>query len=188
MIKCSICGEQIELRKENRYEVFIKASALQKSFGIKDRLYEAFDCPNCGCQMIMQERFPVKEEAKVVEEHTEECDWQNKVVRSRLSHDECDAIETEWKDDDEVSAENIKIKDETSKFGDDKDKIETTYGSENRKASDVTSDYLSKMTIDELRAFGEENGIYLVGKRSRYYYIEQIRKQVFASKEDEKEE
>lgn len=74
MIKCSICGEQIELRKENRYEVLIKASALQKSFGNKDHLYEAFDCPNCGCQMIMQERFPVKEEAKVVKEYAEECD------------------------------------------------------------------------------------------------------------------
>ena len=25
MIKCSICGEQVELRKENRYEVVIEA-------------------------------------------------------------------------------------------------------------------------------------------------------------------
>lgn len=60
MIKCSTCGEQIELRKENRYEVVIKAGALQKSFGVKDRLYEAFDCPHCGCQMLMHERFPAK--------------------------------------------------------------------------------------------------------------------------------
>lgn len=69
MVKCSICGEQVELRKENRYEVIIEAGTLQKSFGAKDHLYEAFDCPKCGCQMLIQERFPVpvKEEIKVTE-------------------------------------------------------------------------------------------------------------------------
>lgn len=60
MVKCSICGEQVELRKENRYEVVIEAGTLQKSFGAKDHLYEAFDCPHCGCQMLMKERFPAK--------------------------------------------------------------------------------------------------------------------------------
>lgn len=44
MIKCNVCGKQVELRKENRYEVLIKASTLQKSFGVKDQLYDAFDC------------------------------------------------------------------------------------------------------------------------------------------------
>lgn len=53
MIRCSMCGEWVELRKENRYEVVIKAGTLQKSFGVKDQLYEAFDCPHCGCQMLM---------------------------------------------------------------------------------------------------------------------------------------
>ena len=72
MIKCSICGEQVELRKENRYEVVIEAGVLQKSLGARDQLYEAFDCPKCGCQMLMQERFPAKEEAKVEEISTEE--------------------------------------------------------------------------------------------------------------------
>lgn len=178
MIKCNVCGEQVELRKENRYDVLIEASVLQKSFGVKDRLYEAFDCPKCGCQMLMHERFPAmgeviatNEEIKVTEGCIEENGTQKKEVGSRLPYGGCDAIETEWKDDE-----------------DDEDKIETTYGSENRKASDVTSDYLSKMTIDDLRAFGEENGIHLFGKHSRYYYIEQIRKHIFAPKEDEKEE
>ena len=67
MVKCSICGEQVELRKENRYEVVIEAGVLQKSLGVKDHLYEAFDCPRCGCQMLMQERFPAKNEAKITE-------------------------------------------------------------------------------------------------------------------------
>ena len=178
MIKCNVCGEQVELRKENRYEVLIKASTLQKSFGIKDHLYEAFDCPHCGCQMLMQERFQAKEEVKVTEDDlsSKEC-----------VHDSCNCVEhdcscdvqTETCDDSKneflTPIESVK-------------QIARKYGSENRKASDVTPDYLSKMTIDDLRAFGEENGIYLVGKRSRYYYIEQIRKLVFAQTEDEKEE
>ena len=68
MVKCSICGEQVELRKENRYEVVIEAGTLQKSFGAKDQLYEAFDCPHCGCQMLMQERFPAKDKIKIAED------------------------------------------------------------------------------------------------------------------------
>ena len=56
MVKCSICGEQVELRKENRYEVVIEAGVLQKSLGAKDHLYEAFDCPQCGCQIVAQQR------------------------------------------------------------------------------------------------------------------------------------
>ena len=95
MIKCSICGEQVELRKENRYEVVIEAGTLQKSFGAKDRLYEAFDCPHCGCQMLMQERFPVKNEIKIVEEHADEYDSAENELKGE---DEDDAIEAEWKD------------------------------------------------------------------------------------------
>lgn len=74
MAKCSTCGKHVKLRKENRYEVVIKARALQKSFGVKDRLYDAFDCPRCGCQMLMHERFPAKNEIKIAEEHAEEHD------------------------------------------------------------------------------------------------------------------
>ena len=68
MIKCSTCGEQIELKKENRYEVVIEAGALQRSLGFKDHVYEAFDCPHCGCQMLMHERFPVKDKIKIAED------------------------------------------------------------------------------------------------------------------------
>lgn len=73
MIKCSTCGKHVKLRKENRYEVVIKAEAWQKSFGAKDRLYDAFDCPRCGCQMLMHERFPAKNEIKIAEERADEC-------------------------------------------------------------------------------------------------------------------
>lgn len=100
MIKCSICGEQVELRKENRYEVVIKAGTLQKSFGAKDQLYEAFDCPHCGCQMLMQERFPAKE-IKIAEGHTDEYDPVEKaaIVKNESKGEGVDDVkEAEWKD------------------------------------------------------------------------------------------
>lgn len=125
MVKCSICGEQIELRSENRYEVVIEAGVLQKSFGAKDQIYEAFDCPHCGCQMLMQERFPVKNEIKIAEERKDECDnrhiksdndvdgtktdKQNKVVtKSGFFDCKCDAIEPKWKDDAEVPVKGVR--------------------------------------------------------------------------------
>lgn len=104
MIKCNVCGKQVELRKENRYEVLIKASTLQKSFGVKDRLYDAFDCPRCGCQMLMHERFPAKNEIKIAEERADGYDSAEKeviavIVENELKGEDADnAKEAEWKD------------------------------------------------------------------------------------------
>lgn len=190
MIKCSICGEQVELRKENRYEVVVEEGALRKSFGFKDRLYEAFDCPHCGCQMLMNERFPVKNEIKIAEERTDEHNGccvesdddaedtktseQKKVaVRSRFADCKCDVIETEWKDDDGAPVEGIR--DKLQSFG---GKVKITYGSENREADDVTLDYLQKMSDDELLAFCGENDIRIpeAYHNNRGYLISIIKK------------
>lgn len=91
MAKCSTCGKRVKLRKENRYEVVIEAGALQESFGVKDRLYDAFDCPRCGCQMLMHERFPAKNEIKIAEERAEKCN------DCCVESDE-DAKDVRWKD------------------------------------------------------------------------------------------
>ena len=154
MIKCSICGEQVELRKENRYEVVIEAGTLQKSFGAKDHLYEAFDCPHCGCQMLMQERFQAKNEAKIVEKHTDGYDSAVKAINDAIAEDES--------------------KDEVSKFV---DKVKITYGPEKREADDVTLDYLQKMSDDELLAFCGENDIRIPEEyHNRGYLISIIKK------------
>lgn len=179
MVKCSVCGEQIELRKENRYKVIIEAGTLQKSFGAKYHLYEAFDCPKCGCQMLMQERFPVKEETKTAEGYTEENGAQKKTVRSRLPHDGCNAIETEWKDD-EASAESTKV--ETLNFG---NKVKITYGPEKREGDDVTLDYLQKMSKDELIAYCGENNLVVPNNADKQYYINTIVDLVFGYKSEE---
>ncbi len=195
MIKCSICGEQIELRKENRYEVVIEAGVLQKSFGVKDCIYEAFDCPHCGCQMLMQERFPAKNKNMIAEEHTDEYDDAEKAViaaavlpqmqkiqktseqkkaavRSRFSNCKCNAIETEWKDDVEANAEGVR--DELQSFG---SKVKATYGPENREADDVTLDYLQKMSDDDLLAFCGERGVRIPEEYcNRGYLIGTIKK------------
>ena len=154
MVKCSICGEQFELRKENRYEVVIEAGVLQKSLGAKDHLYEAFDCPRCGCQMLMQERFTAKNEAKIAEEHADGYDSAEKAIIDAIAEDES--------------------KGEASKF---RDKVKITYGPENREADDVTLDYLQKMSDDELLAFCGENDIRMPEEyRNRGYLISIIKK------------
>lgn len=53
MKECCVCGKKFELRKENRYEVMdhsINAIFNQNS-------NEAFDCPYCGCQNIVNKRL-----------------------------------------------------------------------------------------------------------------------------------
>ena len=154
MIKCSTCGEQIELKKENRYEVVIEAGALQRSLGFKDHVYEAFDCPHCGCQMLMHERFQAKNEIKITEEHTDGYDSAEKAIIDAIAEDES--------------------KGETSKFG---DKVKITYGPEKREADDITLKYLQKMSDDELLALCGEKGLRIPEEYSnRGYLISIIKK------------
>lgn len=58
---CKICKRHFKLRKEDKYLV-------QKSKGLSDLMFalttfEAFDCPKCGCQYLVNIREPeVKDE------------------------------------------------------------------------------------------------------------------------------
>ena len=52
-MKCKICGKEFQLKKENKYLVQNVSIG-----GILNRnYYEAFDCPYCGCQNIVNERY-----------------------------------------------------------------------------------------------------------------------------------
>lgn len=170
MAKCSTCGKRVKLRKENRYEVVIKAEAWQKSFGAKDRLYDAFDCPRCGCQMLMHERFPAKNEIKIAEERVDECNGrcvesdddaedtktseQKKVaVRSRFADCKCDAIEAEWKDDDEIAGSRADIS-----GADAEESVEEDDNHIDNK--DLSCDYdYNVMTKEELVKLCKERGV-----------------------------
>lgn len=58
MYKCKVCGKEFELQNKEHYiardNSKIGLSAL--AGGSEEELYDAFDCPHCGCQNVMQER------------------------------------------------------------------------------------------------------------------------------------
>lgn len=57
MYKCKVCGKEFELKAENKYltEGIVGLAAVL--FPVR-RVVECFDCPHCGCQNSIQERFP----------------------------------------------------------------------------------------------------------------------------------
>ena len=55
-ITCKVCGNKFTPFKSRKYEVVIPTA----SFGIyngEPRIGEAFDCPMCGCQHIVNTRY-----------------------------------------------------------------------------------------------------------------------------------
>ena len=59
MSKCSVCGRRFEIRKENTYRAF-------KPGGITfvRSVFDAVDCPHCGCQHLLNIREERMEEKK----------------------------------------------------------------------------------------------------------------------------
>ena len=60
-MKCKTCGKRFRLLKENKYFASDRC-------GIADALtggaikYECFNCPSCGCQVVIQTyKEPIKE-------------------------------------------------------------------------------------------------------------------------------
>lgn len=62
MITCKVCGKDFPLTVEEHYvaqdpeKIGIIARLADTS---KNTQYDAFDCPHCGCQNIVQERKPL---------------------------------------------------------------------------------------------------------------------------------
>lgn len=57
-IKCKVCDHEFDLTKDLHYIARGdgKNGLAAFSGGDETRLYDAFDCPACGCQIIIQER------------------------------------------------------------------------------------------------------------------------------------
>jgi hypothetical protein len=55
-IKCKVCGDKFTPWKSNKYEVIIP-----NMFG-PDSIGEAYDCPWCGCQHIVNTKYMTAEE------------------------------------------------------------------------------------------------------------------------------
>lgn len=64
-MKCKICGKRFKLIKENRYLAEEKIGALE-CLKKASKTFEAFDCPYCGCQNIVNIR-----EGEVIESEAE---------------------------------------------------------------------------------------------------------------------
>lgn len=59
---CKVCGYVFELTKKRHYIAREKTELfLLPSNKMEPTLYDAFDCPNCGCQYIVNERKRVFE-------------------------------------------------------------------------------------------------------------------------------
>lgn len=80
-MKCKICA--CEFVPDARYHYISRdagPTGLASSFGSHDEptLYDSFDCPDCGCQIIVGERkrfyIPVNDETEETEETENEND------------------------------------------------------------------------------------------------------------------
>jgi len=57
---CATCKKRFKPLKENRYTVVLPEPGLL----IKNRTWDVFDCPHCGCQNLGSLRYP-KEKKEV---------------------------------------------------------------------------------------------------------------------------
>lgn len=57
-MKCKVCGRFIRLKKENKYIVKREGIAPFTTTGY----FDAFDCPKCGCQIVIGRREFVVDE------------------------------------------------------------------------------------------------------------------------------
>ena len=59
MLKCKICGTEFPAIKEGHYICRDAGKiGLSAALGSKDeeKIYDSFDCPMCGCQVVAQDR------------------------------------------------------------------------------------------------------------------------------------
>ena len=59
MLKCKICGTEFPAIKERHYICRDAGKiGLSAALGSKDeeKIYDSFDCPMCGCQVVAQDR------------------------------------------------------------------------------------------------------------------------------------
>lgn len=57
-IKCNVCACEFIPEKDEHYisRDETKTGLSTIAGGLEEKLYDTFDCPQCGCQMVMQER------------------------------------------------------------------------------------------------------------------------------------
>lgn len=58
MLKCKICGSNFEVRIKNHYisRGNERTGLVSVLAGNESQLWDTFDCPECGCQVLAQSR------------------------------------------------------------------------------------------------------------------------------------
>lgn len=62
-IKCKVCGARFMPEARQRYTAAVNKGALESLVSVPS-MYDAFDCPQCGCQVTCGERLPQRGRAK----------------------------------------------------------------------------------------------------------------------------
>lgn len=62
-MKCKICGKRFKLIKENRY-LATENTGVLAAMAKPSKIFEAFDCPRCGCQNIVNIREETVERSR----------------------------------------------------------------------------------------------------------------------------
>jgi hypothetical protein len=75
-IKCNVCACEFIPEKDEHYisRDKIETGLTKIVNSPEENLYDTFDCPQCGCQMVMQERKRVLCMSEKVKEEIEEND------------------------------------------------------------------------------------------------------------------
>lgn len=75
MLKCKVCGCEFSAIIERHYiSRDCGKTGLAASFGSnqEERLYDCFDCPQCGCQNVSQERKRVYIPVSKIDDESED--------------------------------------------------------------------------------------------------------------------
>ena len=59
-MRCKICHKRFMLDKNHRYDVIKYPEGVLGGLTKNSIIYDAFDCPHCGCQNIVNVREPVR--------------------------------------------------------------------------------------------------------------------------------
>lgn len=80
MLKCKACGKEFEANLVRHYVAKDNGPVGICLSGTEVNLYDAFDCPVCGCQIIVQKRKRLYAEKceLTIEEETEMEEGENK--------------------------------------------------------------------------------------------------------------
>ena len=160
-MKCKVCEKEFELLKKNKYIVNVELTALQRAFGmVSDKVYEAFDCPYCGCQNLVNERKEniIEGDSNVVEGF--------KLGSAIGSHDGIVGLDVELE---------TKAEDSEDDYGDDviTKMLDEYEEKQKEKALHCECDY-DDMTVEELRNLCKSRNIAFSTNQSKSSLINKL--------------